>query len=117
MAKPSGFMDYERVENGSFEPLVRIENFKEFHPVMDDEKRREVITKMAERGIPCNVHYKPLPMMTAYKAMGFSIAAFPNAYAHYANEVSLPLHTKLSDDDVDYICENYKAVLKECGLL
>ena len=85
-------------------------------PMADDEKRREVITKMAERGVPCNVHYKPLPMMTAYKNLGFSIAGFPNAYAHYANEVSLPLHTRLSDDDVDYICSCYKAVLSECGL-
>ena len=85
-------------------------------PKADDAARRELIVKMAERGIPCNVHYKPLPMMTAYKALGFDIADFPNAYAHYANEVTLPLHTKLSDDDVDYIITNYKEAIGELGL-
>ena len=72
-------------------------------PGADDAKRREIITKMAELGVPCNVHYKPLPMMTAYKNLGFDIKDYPNAYAHYENEVTLPLHTKLSDDDVDFI--------------
>ena len=72
-----------------------------------DEERREIIIKMSERGIACNVHYKPLPMMTAYKAMGFDIKDFPNAYAQYVNEITLPLHTKLSDDDVDYVISNY----------
>ena len=85
-------------------------------PAADDEKRRMVITKMAERGVPCNVHYKPLPMMTAYRVMGFSIARFPNAYTQYSNEVSLPLHTKLSDDDVNYICETFRTVLEGSGL-
>ena len=71
------------------------------------EQRNDVIVRMAERGIACNVHYKPLPMMTAYKAMGYDIKDYPNAYAQYQNEVTLPLHTRLSDDDVEYILENF----------
>ena len=71
------------------------------------EQRNEVITKMAERGIACNVHYKPLPMMTAYKNLGFDIKDYPNAYAQYENEVTLPLHTRLSDEDIDYIISNF----------
>ena len=78
-----------------------------------DAQRREVITKMAERGIVCNVHYKPLPMMTAYKALGFDIKDFPNAYHLYENEVTLPLHTRLSDEDVAYVIENYVEVIKD----
>lgn len=77
-----------------------------------DEERREVIVKMAERGIACNVHYKPLPMMTAYKALGFDIKDFPNAYNLFVNEVTLPLHTRLSDEDVDYIISNYVDIIK-----
>lgn len=76
-------------------------------------QRNEIIIKMAERGIACNVHYKPLPMHTAYKNLGFNIADFPNAYAHFANEISLPLHTNLTDEQVDYVIENYKEVLKD----
>lgn len=72
-----------------------------------DQERRDVIVKMAERGIACNVHYKPLPMMTAYKALGFDIKDFPNAYNLFVNEVTLPLHTRLTDEDVKYIIENY----------
>ena len=71
------------------------------------EQRNDVIVRMAERGIACNVHYKPLPMMTAYKAMGYDIKDYPNAYAQYQNEVTLPLHTRLTDDDVDYILDNF----------
>lgn len=78
-----------------------------------DAERREVIVKMAERGIACNVHYKPLPMMTAYKALGFDIKDFPNAYNLFVNEVTLPLHTRLSDEDVEYIIENYLEVIAE----
>ena len=70
---------------------------------MDVAERNEVIVKMAERGIACNVHYKPLPMMTAYKALGFDIADYPNAYAQYRNEVTLPLHTRLTDENVEYV--------------
>ena len=77
-----------------------------------DEERRAVIVKMAERGIACNVHYKPLPMMTAYKALGFDINDFPNAYNLFVNEVTLPLHTRLSDEDVEYIITNYVDIIK-----
>ena len=77
-----------------------------------DAERREVIVKMAERGIACNVHYKPLPMMTAYKALGFDIKNFPNAYNLFVNEVTLPLHTRLSDEDVEYIITNYVDIIK-----
>lgn len=77
-----------------------------------DQERRDVIVKMAERGIACNVHYKPLPMMTAYKALGFDIKNYPNAYHLFENEVSLPLHTKLTDEDVEYIIENFVDIVK-----
>ena len=75
------------------------------------EQRNAVITKMAERGIACNVHYKPLPMMTAYKNLGFDIADYPNAYAQYVNEVTLPLNTRLSDEDVVYVIENFVDII------
>ena len=77
----------------------------------NDAERREVIVKMAERGIACNVHYKPLPMMTAYKALGFDIANFPNAYHLFENEVTLPLHTRLTDEDVEYVISNYVDII------
>ncbi len=76
------------------------------------EERNEIIVKMAERGIACNVHYKPLPMMTAYKALGFDIKDFPNAYDMYHNEVTLPLHTRLNDEDVEYVIKNYVEIVK-----
>ncbi len=75
------------------------------------ERRQEIIVKMAERGIATNVHYKPLPMMTAYKQLGFDIANYPNAYARFANEITLPLHTLLTDDDIAYIIEQYSDIL------
>ena len=75
------------------------------------KERNEIIVKMAERGIACNVHYKPLPMMTAYKALGFDIANYPNAYNLYQNEITLPLHTKLSDEDVDYVISNFVDII------
>lgn len=77
----------------------------------DCEYRNNVIEKMAERGIACNVHYKPLPMMTAYKALGFDINDYPNAYNQYRNEVTLPLHTCLSDEDVEYVITNFKEII------
>lgn len=77
-----------------------------------DQERREAIVRMAERGIACNVHYKPLPMMTAYKALGFDIKDFPNAYNLFVNELTLPLHTRLSDEDVEYVIGNYLDVIK-----
>ena len=76
------------------------------------EQRNEIIIKMAERGIACNVHYKPLPMHTAYKNLGFDIKDYPNAYAHFANEISLPLHTCLTDEQVNYVIDNYTDILK-----
>lgn len=75
------------------------------------EQRNEVIIRMAERGIACNVHYKPLPMMTAYKNLGFDIKDYPNAYAQYENEVTLPLNTRLSDEDVEYVIGNFVDVI------
>lgn len=80
-------------------------------PGIDEAKRREIIMKMSEAGISCNVHFKPLPMLTAYKKFGFDIADYPNAYAYYENEITLPLHTKLTDDEVEYIIENYVAIV------
>ncbi|MBU5430213.1 DegT/DnrJ/EryC1/StrS family aminotransferase [Kineothrix sp. MSJ-39] len=80
-------------------------------PGINDRERREIIVQMAERGIATNVHYKPLPMMTAYKNMGWDIADFPNAYDYYRNLITLPLHTRLSFEDIDYITENYKDVV------
>lgn len=70
-------------------------------------QRNEIIVRMAERGIATNVHYKPLPMMTAYKALGYDIKDYPNAYEQYHNEITLPLHTRLTDGDVEYIIENF----------
>ena len=81
-------------------------------PGATDEQRRDIIIKMAEAGIACNVHYKPLPMHTAYKNLGFDIKDFPNSYAHYENEITLPLHTKLTDEEVEYVIENYTNILK-----
>ena len=77
------------------------------------EQRGEIITKMAERGISCNVHYKPLPLLTAYSNLGFDIKDYPNAYDYFVNEVTLPLHTRLSDEDVKVIVENFKEIVAE----
>ena len=77
-----------------------------------DEERRAVIVKMAERGIACNVHYKPLPLMTAYKALGFDIKDYPNAYNQFVNEVTLPLHTRLTDEMMEYVISNYVDIIK-----
>lgn len=82
-------------------------------PGIDDATRREIIVKLAERGVSTNVHYKPLPMMTAYKNLGWDIKDFPNAYAYYENLITLPLHTRLSDEDVAYVIENFREVVKE----
>ena len=82
-------------------------------PGISQEQRNEIIHKMAARGIACNVHYKPLPLHTAYRELGFDIAAYPNAYAQYENEITLPLHTRLTDEEVRYVIENYVDILKE----
>lgn len=91
--------------------LTRI--FKKNGEPVSDGERREIIIKLAERGITTNVHYKPLPMMTGYKKLGFDIKDYPNAYAHYANEISLPLFSRLTDEEVDYIIDNYTDIIKE----
>lgn len=91
--------------------LTRI--FKKNGEPVSDGERREIIIKLAERGITTNVHYKPLPMMTGYKNLGFDIKDYPNAYAHYANEISLPLFSRLTDEEVDYIIDNYTDVIKK----
>ncbi|CVI70476.1 UDP-4-amino-4-deoxy-L-arabinose--oxoglutarate aminotransferase [Clostridiales bacterium CHKCI001] len=76
------------------------------------EQRQEIIMKMAENGISCNVHYKPLPLMTAYKNMGFDIKDYPNTYERFINEITLPLHTKLTDGEVEYVIKNYCQIVK-----
>ncbi len=82
-------------------------------PGITTEERNEIIRKLAERGIATNVHYKPLPMMTAYKNLGWDIKDFPNAYAYYQNLITLPLHTRLSDEDVDYVIAGFQDVVKD----
>lgn len=81
-------------------------------PSISDEIRREIVIKMAEKGVATNVHYKPLPMMTAYKEMGWDILDFPNAYNYYENLITLPLHTKLSDEEVEYVISSFKDICK-----
>lgn len=80
---------------------------------ISEEQRNEIIIKMAEVGVACNVHYKPLPMFTAYKNLGFNIKDYQNAFGQYVNEITLPLHTLLSDEDVEYVIENLKGALNE----
>lgn len=77
------------------------------------EQRHEIIVKMAEAGVACNVHYKPLPMMTAYKNLGFDIQDYPNAYKQFENEITLPLHTRLTDEEVEYVIKQYSIIVKE----
>ena len=103
--------------NGSVLVSSRLGNSIKFNATAfpkDQEKRNEIIRKLGERGVATNVHFKPLPMMTAYKALGWDIKDFPNAYDYYRNLISLPLHTKLSDEDAHYVCEVLKDVLKDC---
>ena len=82
-------------------------------PGINLEQRNDIIVKMAKADIACNVHYKPLPMMTAYKNMGFNIEDYPNAYEKFANEITLPLHTCLTDEMIDYIIENFSKIVRE----
>lgn len=77
----------------------------------EESDRNDVIIKMAERGIACNVHFKPLPMMTAYKKLGFDISNYPNAYNQFKNEITLPLYSKLTDEQIEYIIKNFKEVI------
>lgn len=81
-------------------------------PGITAEQRNEIIIEMAKEGVYCNVHYKPLPMHTAYKNLGFDIKDYPNAYNFFANEVTIPLHTCLKDEEVEYIIEKYVGILK-----
>jgi dTDP-4-amino-4,6-dideoxygalactose transaminase len=82
-------------------------------PGISEVERNEIIMRMAEDGVATNVHYKPLPMFTAYKNLGFDIKNYPNAYRQYANEITLPLHTLLSDEDIEYICDSFKYAIYE----
>lgn len=82
-------------------------------PGITAEQRNEIITKMAERGVACNVHYKPLPLHTAYKSLGFDIKDYPNALANYENEITLPLNTTLTDEQVEFVIECFKSVVGE----
>lgn len=79
-------------------------------PGITPEQRQEIIVKMAQEGIACNVHYKPLPMMTAYRDLGFDIGDFPNSYSRFANEITLPLHTRLTDAETEYVTEKYAEI-------
>lgn len=82
-------------------------------PGITPEQRNDIIFRMAEQGVACNVHFKPLPMMTAYKDLGFSIKDYPNALEMYKNEITLPMHTLLSNEDIEYVVENFKSILRE----
>ena len=82
-------------------------------PGVTYEQRGEIINRMAEREIACNVHYKPLPLLTAYKNLGFDIKDYPNAYDHFAHEITLPLHTCLTDEEADYVISNFAGILRE----
>ena len=82
-------------------------------PGITPEQRGDIIEEMAQRGIATNVHYKPLPLLTAYKNLGFDIKDYPNAYAYFANEITLPLHTRLTDEDVAFVIENYTEVIAQ----
>lgn len=86
-------------------------------PNISLEERNDIITKMAENGIATNVHYKPLPMLTAYKNLGFSIEDYPEAYKLFENEITLPLHTRLNDEQIEYICMNLLKILNNLGVL
>ena len=96
----------DTVDSANHLYLIRI-------PDITEEKRNELITKLAERGVSSNVHFKPLPLMTAYKQLGWDIKDFPNTYDYYHNLITLPLHTRLTDEDVDYILENLETVITE----
>lgn len=112
--------------NAAFKPIgiEVLEHYNDAHqssghlyitriPGITLEQRHEIIVKMAEAGIACNVHYKPLPMMTAYKNLGFDIKDYPNAYKRFENEITLPLHTRLKDEEVEYVIEQYCRIVKE----
>lgn len=87
-----------------------------FVPGITEVQRGEIICRMAERGVACNVHYKPLPLLTAYRELGFDIADYPNAYAHFAGEITLPLHTGLTDEQLEYVIGCFTEILRDYGL-
>ena len=82
-------------------------------PGIGEEERNKIIEEMAKAGVACNVHYKPLPLLTAYKNLGFDINNYPNAYKYYQNAITLPLHTKLTDEEIDYVIENYCKIVEK----
>ena len=82
-------------------------------PGITQEQRNDLFAEMAQRGIACNVHYIPLPMLTAYRTMGFRIEDFPNAFAFFSNEITLPLHTRLTDAEVDYIISAFSDLVRK----
>ena len=96
----------ENMDSSNHLYLIRI-------PKITIDQRNEIIVKMAERGVATNVHYKPMPMMTAYKALGWDIKDFPNTYDYYHNLITLPFHTLLSDEDVEYVVQTLKEVVRE----
>lgn len=81
-------------------------------PGITDSQRREIISAMAEKGIACNVHYKPLPLMSGYRKLGYDPEDYPNAVAFYENEITLPLHTLLTDEDAEYVIQQFKNIVK-----
>lgn len=82
---------------------------------IDEQTRNEIIVQMATDGVATNVHYKPVPLFTGYQKLGFSIDNYPQAYKMYASEITLPLHTLLTDDDVDYVTDSLKRALAAAG--
>lgn len=102
---PLNHKDEEHISSGHLY-ITRIKGINE-------KQRNEIILKMAEEGVACNVHYKPLPMLTAYKNLGFDIRNYPNAYQFYENEITLPLYTKLTDEEIDYIIEKFVKIVGE----
>ncbi len=102
---PLNHKDNNHISSGHLY-ISRVKNISE-------QQRNEIIIRMAEEGIACNVHYKPLPMLTAYKNLGFDIKDYPNAYDFYRNEITLPLYTKLTDEQVDYIIEKFVKIVGE----
>ncbi len=129
LSRYDGFLDRRRQIIGIYDEMLKpliVESFKHFGddyastghlyllriPGIDEAERNEIIKEMAEDDIICNVHYKPLPMFTAYRNLGFDIKDYPNAFNMYKNEISLPLHTLLSDDDVVYVAQRLKMILE-----
>ena len=113
LVAPGIYHEYVDPVNGGTENARIVYLYLLRIPGIGVDRRNALIVQMAERGIATNVHFKPLPMMTAYKNMGFDIADFPNAYHQYENEITLPLNTKLSDEDVEYIINNLLEILHE----